>query len=68
MALIFAIGHVADLSIFCLNITTIIGLGVSIDYTLFIVSRFREEVRRHSVEDAIAIAVGRQAVPSCSPA
>ncbi len=58
MALIFAISHVADLSVFCLNITTMIGLGVSIDYTLFIVSRFREEVRRHTVEDAIAIAVG----------
>jgi len=45
MALIFAIGHVADLSIFCLNVTTIIGLGVSIDYTLFIVSRFREQLQ-----------------------
>ncbi len=58
MALVFAIGSFAELSVFCLNVTTIIGLGVSIDYTLFIVSRYREERRRRSVEEAIAIALG----------
>ncbi|MDQ1391128.1 MAG: putative drug exporter of the superfamily [Acidimicrobiaceae bacterium] len=33
-------------SIFSLNLTTALGLGLAIDYSLFIVSRFREEVHR----------------------
>ena len=42
-------------SIFSVNITTILGLGLGIDYGLFMVSRFREELRRESsIEDAIA--------------
>jgi uncharacterized membrane protein YdfJ with MMPL/SSD domain len=34
------------MSIFALNLTTAIGLGLAIDYNLFIVSRFREELAR----------------------
>jgi len=42
-------------SVFSLNITTILGLGLGIDYGLFLVSRFREELhRRDSVEEAVA--------------
>jgi RND superfamily putative drug exporter len=42
-------------SVFSLNITTILGLGLGIDYGLFLVGRFREELHRQdSVEDAIA--------------
>src|SRR2546430_8001665 len=33
-----------DVSIFALNLTTGMGLGLAIDYSLFIVSRFREEL------------------------
>ena len=32
-----------DVSIFALNLTTALGLGLAIDYSLFVVSRFREE-------------------------
>ncbi|HEX8630994.1 MAG TPA: MMPL family transporter, partial [Catenuloplanes sp.] len=35
---------VADVSIFAINIITLIGLGMAIDYSLFVVSRFREEL------------------------
>ena len=35
-----------DVSIYSLNLTTAMGLGLAIDYSLFIVSRFREEMRR----------------------
>jgi uncharacterized membrane protein YdfJ with MMPL/SSD domain len=44
-----------DVSIFAVNVVTITGLGLAIDYGLFMVSRFREEIRRQaSVEDALA--------------
>jgi RND superfamily putative drug exporter len=33
-----------NMSIFVLNITTMVGLGVGIDYSLLIVTRFREEL------------------------
>jgi trehalose monomycolate/heme transporter len=46
---------VTDVSIYSINITTILGLGLAIDYGLFMVARFREELRsRPSVEDALA--------------
>ncbi len=51
---IFAIAHVTDLSIFVLNLSTMLGLGLAIDYSLFITSRFREELPRSvSVERAV---------------
>ena len=37
------------MSIFVNNLATMIGLALSIDYSLFTVSRFREELRHHSV-------------------
>lgn len=36
--------YVTDISVFAINVITIIGLGLAIDYSLFIVSRFREEL------------------------
>ncbi|HEY7625198.1 MAG TPA: MMPL family transporter, partial [Candidatus Limnocylindria bacterium] len=55
----FALARSFDISQYALNIVTLIGLGVAIDYSLFIVSRFREELTRgRGVEDAVAIAVG----------
>ncbi len=33
-----------EVSIFALNLTTALGLGLAIDYALFVVSRFREEL------------------------
>ena len=37
---------VTTVSIYSINITTILGLGLAIDYGLFLVGRFREELRR----------------------
>src|SRR5437763_5257655 len=36
----------ADLSVFALNLTTGLGLGLAIDYSLFMVSRYREEAAK----------------------
>ncbi|HEY0125813.1 MAG TPA: MMPL family transporter, partial [Blastococcus sp.] len=44
-----------DVSIFAVNVVTITGLGLAIDYGLFMVSRFREEIRRQpDTETALA--------------
>ncbi len=39
-------GYVTELSIFALNLVTAMGLGLAIDYSLFVVSRYREELAR----------------------
>ncbi len=36
----------ASISVFALNLTTALGLGLAIDYSLFIVSRYREEIAK----------------------
>ena len=36
---------VTDVSVFAINLVTMLGLGLAIDYALFVVSRFREEYR-----------------------
>jgi putative drug exporter of the RND superfamily len=41
---LFVLGSLTDVSIFSINLTTALGLGLAIDYSLFIVSRFREEM------------------------
>jgi RND superfamily putative drug exporter len=47
-----------DVSQYAINVVTLIGLGVAIDYSLFIVNRFRDELAAGaSREDAIAIAM-----------
>jgi RND superfamily putative drug exporter len=39
------LARVTDVSTYATNVVTLIGLGVAIDYSLFIVNRFREELR-----------------------
>ena len=43
-----------NVSIYATNVVTMIGLGVAIDYSLFVVSRFREEVHLRAVPEALA--------------
>jgi RND superfamily putative drug exporter len=43
---IFLAAQVTDLSIYVQNVATMLGLALAIDYSLFMVSRFREELRR----------------------
>ena len=58
MALIFIVAQQVQMSIYVLNIATMLGLALAIDYSLFIVSRYREELRRgRSVGEAVERAV-----------
>jgi putative drug exporter of the RND superfamily len=50
------VGRVMDLSFFIVNMITMIGLAVGIDYALFIVERYREE-RRHGRPKHLAIEI-----------
>src|SRR5262249_24210658 len=38
--------EIGSISIFALNLTTGLGLGLAIDYSLFLVSRYREEIAK----------------------
>jgi len=52
---VYLLTRSTDVSQYALNIVTLVGLGVSIDYSLFIVNRFREELDRGAaVPDALA--------------
>ncbi|WP_054957023.1 MMPL family transporter [Paenibacillus dakarensis] len=44
-----------SISNFLPNVVTMLGLAVGIDYALFIVSRFREEISKGSTERAVAV-------------
>ena len=51
---LFVIGSITDVSIYAINLTTALGLGLSIDYSLFVVSRFREELQSgRSIEESV---------------
>ena len=52
---LFIITGFTDVSIFSLNLVTALGLGLAIDYSLFIVSRYREELARGRTTDAAVI-------------
>jgi RND superfamily putative drug exporter len=59
LALIYLVAQQVEMSIFVLHIATMLGLALAIDYSLFIVSRYREELRRgRTVCEAVERAVG----------
>jgi RND superfamily putative drug exporter len=49
-----ALARVTPVLVFAQNVVVMVGLGVAIDYSLFILSRFREDVHRRPVPDALA--------------
>jgi RND superfamily putative drug exporter len=58
LAAIGLLARATDVSTYAANIVTLVGLGVAIDYSLFIVNRFREELRAgRSVPESLAVAM-----------
>ena len=55
MAVLRAITFITDVSIFALNLSTALGLALAIDYTLLIVSRYRDELAEGSEPDEALI-------------
>ena len=48
LAAIFVVASFTEMSIFVLNLATLLGLGLGVDYSLLMTSRFREELRRRA--------------------
>jgi uncharacterized membrane protein YdfJ with MMPL/SSD domain len=65
---VLALSYVTQVPSYAINICSLIGLGVAIDYSLFIVSRYRSEIAEgKGIEDALAVALhtaGRSVVYS----
>jgi putative drug exporter of the RND superfamily len=62
LAAIFLVASATPMSIFVLNLATLLGLGLGVDYSLLMTSRFREELaargwRAEAVEDAVGATV-----------
>ena len=58
LAILRSLSTVTDVSIYAMNMTTALGLALAIDYSLFMVSRYREELNAgRSVEDAVVSTV-----------
>jgi RND superfamily putative drug exporter len=57
-AVLRVLTSVTSVSIFSQNLTTALGLGLAIDYALFVVRRFREELRRGlSPREAVLVTI-----------
>ena len=57
LAGIFIVASVIPMSIFVLNLATLLGLGLGVDYSLLMTSRFREELARREGPDRVAESV-----------
>ncbi|HEY6056494.1 MAG TPA: MMPL family transporter, partial [Candidatus Limnocylindrales bacterium] len=59
LALVYLVAQRIEMSVFVLNVSTMLGLALAIDYSLFIVSRFKEELARgRSVGEAVERSIG----------
>lgn len=55
LGLLYIVSLKLSVSVFALNLTSMLGLGLGIDYALLIVKRFQQELRDRSVEQAISV-------------
>lgn len=56
-ALLRMLALITDVSVFAINIVTLMGLGLAIDYALFIVNRYREEIHHRPPQEALVTTV-----------
>jgi RND superfamily putative drug exporter len=50
-AAIYGLSHAFEMSIYVTNMASMIGIGVAVDYSLFVVSRFRRELQTGATRD-----------------
>ncbi|MGH2562457.1 MAG: MMPL family transporter [Thermomicrobiales bacterium] len=57
VAAVFALSGGSFQSVFAPNVILMLGLGLGVDYSLFMVTRFREEIRTKPVDEALSISM-----------
>lgn len=57
MAVVMAWSAGGFQSVFGINMITMLGLGLGIDYSLFLVKRYRDELNHHEPDEALTIAL-----------
>jgi RND superfamily putative drug exporter len=66
IAFVLLLSRVTDVAAFTVNVCSLVGLGVAIDYSLFTVSRYREELALgHDHETALVRAMGHAGKVVC---
>jgi len=70
LLILLGVSYATTLAFFAVNVITMVGMGLAIDYALLLVSRFREErAAGHGIEDAVtrmAATAGRTVVFSAA--
>jgi len=62
-ALIYVLSRQMEMSVFTTNMASMIGIGVAVDYSLFILARYREEIAAgRTLEDARGIALATSGI------
>ena len=56
LAVVRLITGFTEVSVFSINVITLLGTGLAIDYALFVISRFREELSHYAEDDPQAVA------------
>ncbi|MEV6822373.1 MMPL family transporter [Nocardiopsis dassonvillei] len=60
LALLRGVTYLTDVSTFAANLTLVMGVGLGVDYSLFVINRFREELARgRQVPEAVSLAVSK---------
>ena len=55
---VYFLSQQTEMSVFVTNVASMIGIGVAVDYSLFVLARYREEIRNErSREDALRVAM-----------
>ena len=69
-AAVYFLALATTMSVFVTNVASMLGIGVAVDYSLFLLSRYREELhaRRATARTRSTSRCGPRAPPSSSPA
>jgi RND superfamily putative drug exporter len=59
LLLLLGLSYATKVSEYSLNVVTLLGIGLAVDYSLLIVARFREELLQHDPTEALVVAMAR---------